>query len=83
MEYAQLEPVSGFLAYRRTLDDLDSAREMSRDGDSELRALAQEELLEAERAPRRAGAGAATAVAAARPARCRQRVSGNPRRHRR
>ena len=42
MEYAQLEPVaSGFLAYRRTLDDLDSAREMSRDGDSELRALAE------------------------------------------
>ncbi|QQS53384.1 MAG: peptide chain release factor 1 [Candidatus Competibacteraceae bacterium] len=54
MEYAQLEPVaSGFLAYRRTLDDLDSAREMSRDGDPELRALAQEELLEAEE--RRAG----------------------------
>ncbi len=49
MEYAQLEPVaSGFLAYRRTLDDLDSAREMSRDGDPELRAMAQEELLEAE-----------------------------------
>ena len=49
MEYAQLEPVaSGFLAYRRTLDDLDGAREMSRDGDPELRAMAQEELLEAE-----------------------------------
>jgi hypothetical protein len=49
MEYAQLEPVaSGFLAYRRTLDDLDSAREMSRDSDPELRAMAQEELLEAE-----------------------------------
>ncbi len=54
VEYAQLEPVaSGFLAYRRTLDDLESAREMSRDGDSELRALAQEELLAAEE--RRAG----------------------------
>ncbi len=49
VEYAQLGPVaSGFLAYRRTLDDLDGAREMSRDGDPELRALAQEELLEAE-----------------------------------
>ncbi|MGB5062914.1 MAG: peptide chain release factor 1 [Candidatus Competibacter sp.] len=54
VEYAQLEPVaSGFLAYRRTLDDLESAREMTRDSDSELRALAQEELLEAEE--RRAG----------------------------
>jgi len=49
MEYAQLEPVaSGFLAYRRTLDDLDGAREMSRDGDPELRAMAQEELFETE-----------------------------------
>jgi protein subunit release factor A len=84
MEYAQLEPVaSGFLAYRRTLDDLDGAREMSRDGDPELRAMAQEELLEAEE--RRVGQERAlqTAVAAARPARRRQRVPGNPRRHRR
>ncbi|MBE2293430.1 MAG: peptide chain release factor 1 [Phycisphaerales bacterium] len=48
MEYAQLEPVAlGFLNYRRILDDVESAREMSQDGDPELRALAQEELLEA------------------------------------
>ena len=49
VEYAQLEPVAlRFLSYRRILDDLESAREMSQDGDPELRALAQEELLEAE-----------------------------------
>ena len=54
VEYAQLEPVaSGFHAYRRVLDDLDSAREMARDSDPDLRALAQDELLEAEE--RRAG----------------------------
>ncbi|MDG4555749.1 MAG: peptide chain release factor 1 [Candidatus Competibacter sp.] len=54
VEYAQLAPVAdGFLAYRRTLDDLESAREMSQDGDPELRALAQEEVQEAE--ARRAG----------------------------
>ncbi|MDQ5908764.1 MAG: peptide chain release factor 1 [Pseudomonadota bacterium] len=49
VEYAQLEPVaSGFHAYSRVLDELDSAREMAKDSDPELRALAQEELLEAE-----------------------------------
>ena len=49
MEYAQLEPVAaGFWAYRRTLDNLDAAREMSRDPDPELRALAQDEALDAE-----------------------------------
>ena len=49
MEYAQLEPVaSGFWAYRHTLDELDAARELSRDSDPELRALAQDEILEAE-----------------------------------
>ena len=49
MEYAQLEPVAaGFWAYRRTLDDLDDARELSRDPDPDLRALAQDEVLEAE-----------------------------------
>jgi peptide chain release factor 1 len=54
VEYAQLEPVaSGFHAYRRVLDDLDNAREMARDSDPDLRALAQDELLEAEE--RRAG----------------------------
>ena len=49
MEYSQLEPVAnGFLAYRRVQDDLDAAREMASDGDPDLRALAQEEWLDAE-----------------------------------
>jgi peptide chain release factor 1 len=49
VEYAQLEPVArGFWTYRQVLDDLDEARDMSRDSDPELRALAQDELLEAE-----------------------------------
>ena len=49
VEYSQLEPVaSGFWTYRRVLDDLDAAREMSRDSDPELRALAQDEVLDAE-----------------------------------
>ncbi|HCB14400.1 MAG TPA: peptide chain release factor 1 [Gammaproteobacteria bacterium] len=49
MEYAQLEPVaSGFHAYHRVLDELDSARALAQDSDPEMRALAQSELLEAE-----------------------------------
>ena len=49
VEHAQLEPVaSGFWAYRRVLDDLDAAREIARDNDPDLRALAQDELLDAE-----------------------------------
>ncbi len=49
MEYSQLEPVAnGFLAYRRVQGDLDAAREMASDGDPDLRALAQEEWLDAE-----------------------------------
>ncbi|MFO1422476.1 MAG: peptide chain release factor 1 [Candidatus Competibacteraceae bacterium] len=49
VEYAQLESVArGFWAYRRVLDDLDAAREMSRDSDPDLRALAQDEVLQAE-----------------------------------
>lgn len=49
VEYAQLEPVANsFSAYRRVLDEIDAAREMSRDSDPELRALAQDELLDAE-----------------------------------
>ena len=47
VEYAQLAPVaSEFHAYRRVLDDLDSASEMAKDSDPDLRALAQDELLE-------------------------------------
>ncbi len=49
VEYAQLEPVaSGFLVYRQALDDLEEARELARDSDPDLRALAQDELQEAE-----------------------------------
>ena len=49
VEHAQLQPVaSGFWAYRRVLDDLDAAREIARDSDPDLRALAQDELLDAE-----------------------------------
>jgi peptide chain release factor 1 len=49
VEYAQLKPVaSGFLAYRRVLHDLDAARDLSRDSDPDLRALAQDEWLDAE-----------------------------------
>jgi len=44
---------SGFHAYRRVLDDLDSAREMAGIATPDLRALAQDELLEVEE--RRAG----------------------------
>ena len=49
VEYAQLEPVvDSFRAYRRVLDDLASAHDMAGDSDPDLRALAQDELLEAE-----------------------------------
>lgn len=49
VEYAQLEPVvTGFQRYRRVLDDLASARDMTNDRDPELRALAQDELSMAE-----------------------------------
>ncbi len=49
VEYAQLEPVAdGFRAYRRVLNDLASARDMAGDSDPDLRALAQDELLDAE-----------------------------------
>src|SRR5687768_14103754 len=48
-EYAQLEPVrKAFAAYRKQLADIEAAREISRDGDSEMRQLAQDELTHAE-----------------------------------
>jgi peptide chain release factor 1 len=48
-EYAQLEPLrKSYDAYRRQLEDIEAAREMLRDGDGELRALAQDELAQAE-----------------------------------
>ena len=40
--------VDGFWAYRRALDDLAAARDLAGDRDPELRALAQDELLEIE-----------------------------------
>ncbi|HRD65911.1 MAG TPA: peptide chain release factor 1 [Candidatus Competibacter sp.] len=49
VEYAQLEPVAdGFRIYRRVLDDLVAARDLTGDSDPDLRALAQNELLDAE-----------------------------------
>ncbi|HCK80026.1 MAG TPA: peptide chain release factor 1 [Candidatus Competibacter sp.] len=49
MEYAQLEPVvNGFHGYRRVLTELASARDMTNDSDPDLRALAQDELLDVE-----------------------------------
>lgn len=49
VEYAQLEPVAnGFSAYCRLLGELDAARDMSRDSDPDLRALAQDEILNVE-----------------------------------
>jgi len=48
-EYAELEPVvAGFNRYRRVLDDLDAARGLLRDGDADLRQLAQEEIEQGE-----------------------------------
>nr|XP_061807064.1 LOW QUALITY PROTEIN: peptide chain release factor 1-like [Nerophis lumbriciformis] len=45
MEYAQLEPVTiQFRAYQQVQDDLASAREMSKDPDPEMRAMAQDEI---------------------------------------
>ncbi len=44
-EYAQLEPLAaGFRSYRRLLDDIAGAREMAREADPDLRALAEDEL---------------------------------------
>lgn len=46
-EYAQVSPVvEAFNDYRQTLEAIDSAREMLKDSDEELRALAEEELTE-------------------------------------
>jgi peptide chain release factor 1 len=48
-EYAQVSPVvEAFNDYRHTLAAIDSAREMLRESDPELRALAEEELAESE-----------------------------------
>lgn len=48
-EYAEINPVvECYLRYRRAQSDIEAAREMLRDGDAELRALAQEELAAAQ-----------------------------------
>jgi peptide chain release factor 1 len=46
-EYAQLNPVvSSFNQYKQTREDIDSAREMMQESDSEMRAMAEEEIRE-------------------------------------
>jgi len=48
-EYAEVRPiVSCFNEYRKTSEDIDSAREMLKDGDKEIQELAAEELKQAE-----------------------------------
>ena len=48
-EYAEVRPVvSCFNDYRKTLEDMESAREMLKDGDVEIQQLAAEELKQAE-----------------------------------
>jgi len=48
-EYSQLEPiVSAFHSYQQVQNDLVSAREMAKDSDAEMRAMANEELPELE-----------------------------------
>jgi len=44
-EYSQLEPlVTAFTSYQSTQDSLDSAKEMAKDSDAEMRAMAEEEI---------------------------------------
>ncbi|MFA5630862.1 MAG: peptide chain release factor 1 [Porticoccaceae bacterium] len=48
-EYAELEEVTlAFRSYRQLLDDLDGARELLKDGDPEVRAMAADEIREGE-----------------------------------
>jgi len=49
MEYSQLEPVSKtFVDYRRAQNDLESANEMLRENDAEMREMAEEEKKDAQ-----------------------------------
>ncbi|WP_069471262.1 peptide chain release factor 1 [Candidatus Marithrix sp. Canyon 246] len=49
-EYAEIQPiVEAFEKYREHLDTIATAKEMQRDEDAEIRALVEEELLEAEK----------------------------------
>ncbi len=48
-EYAQLNPlVDHFNIYNQTLNDINNAKEMARDNDPDMRAMAEEELKQAE-----------------------------------
>jgi len=48
-EYAELEPVvDSFRSYRQLLEDLAGARELLKDGDAEMRTMAEEEISAAE-----------------------------------
>lgn len=49
-EYAEVEPVvRAFTAYQGTLGDIDEARSLLKDGDPEMRAMAEEEMAGAEK----------------------------------
>lgn len=49
-EYAEIQPiVDAFEKYREHLDTIATAKEMQRDEDAEIRALAEEELFEAQK----------------------------------
>ncbi|TQV84792.1 peptide chain release factor 1 [Exilibacterium tricleocarpae] len=48
-EYAELEPVVGcYNRYRQLLDDVEEARQLLKDGDADMREMAQEELQSSE-----------------------------------
>lgn len=50
MEYAQVNPVvATFQRYKTALDDIDTAKEMIKDGDAEMAEMAKEELKESEK----------------------------------
>jgi peptide chain release factor 1 len=49
-EYSQLEPVQkAYLRYKKQLSDIDNLKSMLRDSDNDMRALAEEELKQAEK----------------------------------
>ena len=49
-EFSEIEPVvQCFQAWRRTMDDLDTAEELAREGDAEMREMAEEEIVTARR----------------------------------
>ena len=48
-EFAEIEPVvAGYHRYQTVLDDIETARELLRDGDADLKAMAEEELRDAD-----------------------------------